>query len=556
MEKSRDAAGYFDDLGNWVSVPNPVTEYCTLSDHDPDNDTQQDSLYDKSCWEVIVDHPGFSNLTAPDPASSGPTIGWQTPDWIILDKQPRFALVLDHSYSMHEGTKMDDTKYGAVYWLEYCKESNDQLAIIGYNENIDNLLNLTDVSTLPDLNSQIATINSLTPNGYTNIRDGLYEALDQIESLTSRAATQVTLLLTDGIHNRPIGSDAREVIPEFQESGVRIYTIGVGDQFSVDMNTLDDLASGTGGRSYSVGSGAQLQLQNTMIEINAEVRGGIITTLPIIFPDSQSGQAKAKHRRRSCKEIIEILEIDPSNLIEGLKSYDGPLKDRFKLIPVQVEEQCHRVSFTLIYPKDNNILLCLIDPKGQLVNMDDPHIHHVISGAPHEFAIVEQPIVGRWYMLAFRSQPGPSFTARAVAGGENRHLQVFGDVIRNPHFGTPVRIWASARWKDELSGLQVTATVISPNGSRQLVVLGDDKYNEPNSGLYEGYVTPQKEGRYRVIIRIENKGHAIIANPNRLTLHTDKTSLSMKSMAPTFVRLIVCYFDYGQRPRVKDKDLK
>ncbi len=554
MEKSRDAAGYFDDLGNWVNVPHPVTEYCTLSNHDPDGDTAQDYYHGKSCWESIVELPLYSSLTFSDPANSGPITGSQIPEWVILDKQPRFALVLDRSYSMHEGTKLADTKSGAIYWLDFCMESNDQLAIIWYNQNINTILDLTVANSIPDLSNTIADINALTPAGKTNIRDGLNEALDQIESLASRAATQVTLLLTDGLHNRPIGTKAGEVIPDFQESGVRIYAIGVGDQSSVDMDTLDDLAFETGGRSYSVGDNAQLDIQTSMAEINLEVRGGIITTQPILFPDSQSVQMVEKHRRRSCEEIIKMLEVNPTNIIEDLQAYTGSLKDRIKLIPVQVEEQCSRVSFTLIYPKNNDIHLCLIDPKGKLVNMYEPNIHHVIRKSLHEFAIVEQPTGGRWHMLAFRSKPGPSVTARAIAGGENKHLQAFGDVTRNPAFSTPVRIWASARWKDELSNLRVTATVISPNGSRQLVVLDDNKYDEPNSGLYEGYITPHTEGRYRVIIRIENKGNAIIAGPNKRLLHTDKALLSSKSMASPFVRSIICYFDYGKRPPVRDID--
>ena len=119
------------------------------------------------------------------------------------------------------------------------------------------------------------------------------------------------------------------------------------------------------GRSYSVGNDAKDKIQSKMAEINAEVRGGIITTLPIYFPDSQSVQLKPKRRRRSCEEIIKMIEIDPLNVIEGLRSYSGSLKDMFKLIPIQVEEQCDRVSFTLIFPKNNNVHLCLIDPKGR-----------------------------------------------------------------------------------------------------------------------------------------------------------------------------------------------
>ena len=153
-------------------------------------------------------------------------------------------------------------------------------------------------------------------------------------------------------------------------------------------------------------------------------------------------------------------------------------------------------------------------------------------------------------------QLGPNISAKALAGGENRHLQVFGDVVKNPPFGSPVKMWASARWRNELSNLRVTATVISPDGSRDLVILTDNKYNEPNTGNYEGYITPEKEGRYRVIIKIENKGNAIIANPYKLMMHTEKTSISIKSIAPRFIRSIVCYFDYGRRQKVRDGDVK
>ena len=255
MENSRAAAGEFDNTCTWVPAVNPVTEFCTASNHDPDDDTAQEARHGKSCWETIVDRAEFSTLLVPDPAAGAAPAGFVDLDWIVLDKQPRFSLVLDRSGSMQSGNKMTDAQHGAIYWLEFCALADDLLSIHWYDHAIEDILaDLTDVSTLGDLQPQKDAINALGPRGSTNIRDGLYRSLDAIEGLPTRATVQVALLLTDGQHNTPAGSLATEVLPEFQEGGVRIYSLGVGAPNQVDMDTLDALSDGTGGRSYAVGT--------------------------------------------------------------------------------------------------------------------------------------------------------------------------------------------------------------------------------------------------------------------------------------------------------------
>jgi hypothetical protein len=560
MEKSRGAAGAFDAVGNWIDVANPVTEFCTPSNHDSDHDTQQDDIHNRSCWEIILEREEFSSLTNPDPAAAGPTAGWTEPNWIVLEKQPRFALVLDRSGSMSSGHKMADAQHGAVYWLEFCAQGDDLLTVIWYDHAIDPILNLTEVSTLPNLNSVIADINALTPRGSTNIRDGLYAALDQIQTLTTRAAVQVALLLTDGKHNTPFGSQAAEVLPDFEEAGVRIYALGVGEPDQVEMDVLDQLAADTGGSSYSVGDNQPSEVETAMVEINAEVRGGIITTEPILFPDSRQSPLdiftkawidKRERKRPPLQEIMKTLKIKS---VKGLTRPDRRLRSRLVAVPVDIEPKCDRSSFTLVYPENQDLWLYLVDQKGQIIDMNGPNVHHVISDAPHEFSIVDHPSAGRWYMIALRPEAGPAFTFRSVAGAENRQLQVFGGATKLNPASVPVRIWASARWGNELTNLEVSAIVIDPNGKKNRVLLTDAQIDGFGDGIYEAYFTPKRLGRYRGIIRIKNLGDAVIAHSTHRILHTEERRLSLAAKAPRFVREIPFYFDSGDRAKIQDEE--
>ncbi|MFW9845002.1 MAG: VWA domain-containing protein, partial [Candidatus Thorarchaeota archaeon] len=559
MENSRAAAGYFDNAGNWVPDPTPVTEFCTPSNHDPDGDTSQEDKHGEACWKTMVERAGFEGLTMPDPAGAGPTVGWTEPDWIVLDKQPRFALVLDRSGSMSTGHKMEDAHYGAIYWLQYCAESNDLLTIVWYDNLIERILDLTDVAGV-DISGTIDAINALTPRGTTNIRDGLYDAKSQIDSPGTRAAVQVALLLTDGKHNTPYGSSATEVIPDFQEGGISIYSLGVGPDTSVDMDVLDELAEETGGSSYAVGDDQPSVIETSMVEINAEVRGGILTTTPNIFPDCKGSDLDKvitpyldSDKKRP--PISDFLDTFGADTVGELINPTDAVRSRVISVPVSVEKACQRASFSLVYPAGNDVWLYLIDPAGNAVDMSAANVHHVISDAPHEFAIVDQPTPGKWYMLALRAKAGAAFTMQMVAGGENNQLRVFGSAQKKNCSKHPVKLIASARWMHQLSNLNVTATVVDPKGGRYDVDFTDSGDRESHTGQYSGYISPRVEGRYKGVIRIENTGKAIIARPMTRAMDAEKDSVSIKVDIPRFVRHIPFYFDSGDRPEVKDEEI-
>jgi hypothetical protein len=557
MEHSRDAAGLLSPTGAWTPAANPVTEYCTDSNHDPDGDTQQEFRNHDSCWETIVARPGYTGLSAPDPASPGPSTGSTAPEWIVLDKQLRFSVVVDRSGSMAQGHRMEDAQHGAVYWLEYCSAGTDLLSVVAYDDQIETVLAQAEVASLGGLGGATAAIDALAPRGATDIRDALFRARDEIESLPTRAAAQVVLLLTDGIHNFPSGSSALEALGDLQEGGIRVYTLGVGTPSQIDMGALDAIATGTGGRSYAVGDDQPALIETKMVEINAEVRGGIITTEPVIFPDSRpsaidkviggSREPLDPRKRPPLESLLKAARVsDPAQLraLEGSAQHG-----RLVSIPVDVEPAADRAGFTVNHPDDVDVWLYLLDPAGAVVDTSPGGSAIQVAGAaPHEFIIVDHPDPGRWTIVATRVRPGAAFEGHVVAGGENRNLQVFASAPAIGAAGAPVPISASARWRHALTGLQAQAVVTSPNGARRTVVLHDDLAEGGGSGDYVGVFTPFQHGRHEAIVTVTGGPGASLADPFRLLSHAedDADIVDAALDVPAFVRRVVVVFEVGE----------
>src|SRR5215218_7144347 len=506
MENSSGAAGTLSPTGTWTPAADPSTEFCTDSNHDPDGNTQQEIRNHDSCWETIISRPGFTASTAPDPAAPGPSAGSTAPDWIVLDKQLRFSVVVDRSGSMAAGHRMEDAQHGAVYWLEYCSAGTDLLSVVAYDDQVDTVLTQTQISALGGLGGTTSAIDALTPRGATNIRDALFRARDQIESLPTRAAAQVVLLLTDGIHNFPAGSSALEALGDLQEGGIRVYTLGVGTRSQIDMGTLDALAAGTGGRSYSVG--------DDQPALESLLKAARISDLTQLRPRGE----RARH-------------------------------SRLVAFPVEVEPAADRASFTVNHPGDVDVWLYLVDPTGTVVDTTPggPAVQ-VASAAPHEFIVVDHPDPGRWTIVAVRTKPGSEFEGHVVAGGENRNLQVFASAPATGEAGAPVPISASARWRHALTGLQVRAVVTSPNGARRTVTLHDDLAEGGGSGDYVGVFTPFQHGRHQAIVTVVGRPGVSLADPYRLLAHAedDADVVDTALEVPAFVRRVVVVFEVGE----------
>lgn len=282
-----------DRFGNAATggglVTGRVSEFCVAGNHDPDGDSYQDSINGVSCWQTMVaTHPG---LVAPvGTPTAGAPAGATPINWVLLAPEQRFVLVVDRSGSM-AGSKIAEARFGADWWADNA-HIDDRLGVVSFADAAVVDFALGPITSDADRTAAQGAIAGIAAGGQTSIGGGLRAALNEILGAGQRAATQVAVLLTDGLHN--VGEDPSTVLPDLIANGVRVYTIGIGP--GVNTTLLQGIASQTGGTFYridpslSVGD-QQFRIRTVLMEISGVARdnGGVVTTQPEMVPEG--GQA-------------------------------------------------------------------------------------------------------------------------------------------------------------------------------------------------------------------------------------------------------------------------
>lgn len=263
-------------------VEGEFSELCVATNHDPDDDTYQDDIYDESCWRTMADEYGGLSIPSGTPTTAEPT-GTDTINWVELESEERFVLVVDRSGSM-AGNKLAEAKYGADWWAEQTLDG-EHLGVVSFATGASSPPDypLQEISGDSDRTDAQGAIGGITHGGRTAIGDGLRSALAEIQGAGDRACTQVVVLLTDGNHNE--GEAPGSVLPDLIDGGVRVYTIGIGN--SINSSLLQTIASDTGGQFYRIDpslpqSEQEYQIRERLMEISGEARngGGLVTTIP------------------------------------------------------------------------------------------------------------------------------------------------------------------------------------------------------------------------------------------------------------------------------------
>jgi hypothetical protein len=553
-----------------------ISEFCAAANHDPDHDTSHDDRHGGlSCWEVIgqvmQDRFGFA-LDVPNPAATGQQTD-DVPLFLDLVKEARIALVMDRSGSMGQDNKIQGARYGVEQWITSAHADSDRLSVTWFNQEVETRLS-SDVIDPAELDAVIDQVNDINPGGWTNIRDALYEAVNQIQSEDGRAAIQAIVLLTDGIHNRPTGTSVAETIPTLQEAGIPVYVIALGSPENVDYAALGELARETGGFINPLGmlqdaNGNPLSpdeqlpwIQTHIFLTNHILRNGLVTVgnqeVAGAAPESDFGRAIAQTRGRP-------LPLRDVARLQGVDQVDSLLhrrRQRYSLsVPFLVERGATTLRFAIAYARKQKFQLNLIDPQGQAVNFADGSAAVQIApdASPYATAIIRHPKPGLWHAVIVRTSTGAPTRVSYSAGVENRMIVVQADCDPRVAVGAPAAISAGALFGDRLSGLRVTAHLTAPDGSRHHVVLNDDTHDEPDSGDYQGTFTPKWPGRYSGEVCIRSTGRTVAAGGVHRVVHAplEKRAAAVFDLnvkVPVFVRRIPIHLDAGPQPTLRDLD--
>lgn len=558
-----------DDAGNLTE--GAVNEFCVDDNHDPDNDTYQESIHGEPCWETIQDY--YPDVDVPDGLPDAPIPdGHENVEWILLAEDPRFALILDKSGSMSAGNAIAGVRYGADYWVNFLAQTGDSLSIIAYNHTQDVILPLTPLSSGMSLGSILSSIAGITPGGTTNIGGAMQKGANEILSPGDRAATQVMILFTDGLHNT--GTPPEDVLDHLVENGIRVYTIGFGPY--ADDIRLQEIAEATGGTFTDIDDDpttptAQLDIQNCLIEISGEVRdgSGIITMAPGLLPEPEEENVPLATKVAALGYLPGDLKFIEKMSLAFRKRCTGFDHKAF------VERGSARATFVASYQEGTSVNFYLIRPDGKVVDPDkDPDVTFVNpENVPYAFYTVDKPQRGYWVMRVTRGQKTGEIPFKVFAFSEYRDIAIgISGVNQVYNVEDIVKLRAQVYHRVPLTNIKdPVVRVLSrdyikkPGFKPQSVTLRErlithdakgkslKKPYRLRNGVYEGELIFGKPGSYLMEVKFINRCQSKEATPEAERPRKSDKEGKVKP-APVFVRKK--YFQIHVGPLSEGKDVE
>ncbi|SIT23256.1 vWA domain-containing protein [Chryseobacterium gambrini] len=159
------------------------------------------------------------------------------------------SLVIDNSGSMGGG-KLEKVKTALKVFVKGLKPE-DLISIVKFDDTANLVLKS---SKIKDVAGNLdAIIESIYPSGSTNIHSGMMMGYSEAQKHNTKDYNSKVILLTDGMTNSGI-TDPETILKqskEFNDKGIDISTIGVGQQLDFDL--LRRIATYGRGSNYFIG---------------------------------------------------------------------------------------------------------------------------------------------------------------------------------------------------------------------------------------------------------------------------------------------------------------
>jgi hypothetical protein len=450
------------------------SEFCHAGNHNANANNNQNNLNNKqSCWTYIANDANHNNipygLTAPGVA--GPTLAQPTPapansTCTELIPVQRFLLVLDRSGSM-TGAKIEQLKVGANFWVDYVNP-NEELGMVTYSTSSTLDTHMSEAPADPATaanwrNSRHTTVNSLSAGGVTAIGDALRMGLNDIIA-GGRASSQVMILFTDGLQN--YGTEtAEQVLPDLISAGVRVYTIGLGND--QDASLLANIASTTGATYFPISgdldsTSAANAISEALIQLSGESRenGGIVSfhevdptapdqigaNEPFQWALERTSKTASKEPVTSFRFPVEITSGSSHCTLGALWKYKGEYPG---------------TTVTNVKPL---FQIKVFDPTGTLV-VEGPGVRYVRDKYQYSFYEIDKPKAGKWQVeVSGRNISQARFRTIGFEVNNNIRLEVAA-VKTHIKQGSELQLRARVFAPHAVPGAKLIAWVYSPIGT-------------------------------------------------------------------------------------------
>ncbi|MDD1661141.1 MAG: VWA domain-containing protein [Methanomicrobiales archaeon] len=232
-------------------------------------------------------------------------------------------------------------------------------------------------------------IAGLVPGGWTPMRSGLYLGITEMKNTARPGAIRALVVMSDGDYNRfgdplargspgvadpnaygdldrdyvPFAGLASQSMADYAgENGIRIYTIGYGEDLSSGgKDTLEQLAARTGGRYFYALTGDDLGQVYTQIAEELREAAGVNTRMDLDFRKVEVGGVQvegAEVLEYVYREGVSTLIMPPppeqEKTVDSGTEWDRDHRLSFDLGTVKVNDEWV-VNFTLKVGKSGNI---------------------------------------------------------------------------------------------------------------------------------------------------------------------------------------------------------
>lgn len=218
-------------------------------------------------------------------------------------RQPReLTIVLDRSGSMR-GEKFEQVRSAALEVVRGL-DGGEFFNIVDYSDSIAAFADGPVARTAATLKEAEAYIQSLAPNGGTNIHDALLEAL---RPTPREGSVGIVLFLTDGLAT--VGERSERKIRDLaaaKAAGRRIFTFGVG--FDVNAPLLGAIAKGSRGATTFVLPEEDVEVK--VSQVFRRLQGPVLTTPVLAGIDGDGGISVRMIREQMPAELPDVFEGD------------------------------------------------------------------------------------------------------------------------------------------------------------------------------------------------------------------------------------------------------